>query len=203
MDAAGAVPSAPYERVKDDPAALDGEEAQWSSGICDCFSDCRNCIVGCVPGLNFFSLAQSFVVMEGKESIQDEPICGILLPGCATTGMVVEYAFSAWTIGNLGACVHFFVSCPQLMVLRLKFFEPPHNIQPCRCCGCCDCPAWADACCCSFWYALALCAHIFMLHCMVACASMSVSMNLCPSVRTSVRPSVCLSFCLPALCIHH
>lgn len=151
MDAAGAVPSAPYERVKDDPAALDGEEAQWSSGICDCFSDCRNCIVGCVPGLNFFSLAQSFVVMEGKESIQDEPICGILLPGCATTGMVVEYAFSAWTIGNLGACVHFFVSCPQLMVLRLKFFEPPHNIQPCRCCGCCDCPAWADACCCSFW----------------------------------------------------
>ena len=179
MDAAGAVPSAPYERVKDDPAALDGEEAQWSSGICDCFSDCRNCIVGCVPGLNFFSLAQSFVVMEGKESIQDEPICGILLPGCATTGMVVEYAFSAWTIGNLGACVHFFVSCPQLMVLRLKFFEPPHNIQPCRCCGCCDCPAWADACCCSFWFALAPCAHIFMLQCAYACARMFASIFAC------------------------
>ncbi len=27
-------------------------------GICDCFSDCRNCIVACIPGLNFFSLGQ-------------------------------------------------------------------------------------------------------------------------------------------------
>ena len=56
--------------------------------------------------------------------------------------MCLEYVFSAWTIGTLGGCVHFIVSCSQLMVLRLKFFEPPHNIQPCRCCGCWDCPAW-------------------------------------------------------------
>eukprot|EP00277_Geminigera_cryophila_P039433 CAMPEP_0173100222 /NCGR_PEP_ID=MMETSP1102-20130122/36062_1 /TAXON_ID=49646 /ORGANISM="Geminigera sp., Strain Caron Lab Isolate" /LENGTH=191 /DNA_ID=CAMNT_0013993597 /DNA_START=60 /DNA_END=635 /DNA_ORIENTATION=+ len=141
------LPNAPYEIVKDEP----GGDAQWSSGICDCFGDVRNCMVACVPGLNFFSLGQSFVVMEGKESISDEPICGVMLPACASLGMCVEYVFSAWTVGNLGACVHFFISCPQLMVLRLKFFEAPHNIQPCRCCGVCDCPAWVDACCCSFW----------------------------------------------------
>ena len=72
------------------------QENEWSSGICDCFSDCRNCIVAFIPGVNFFSLGQSFVVMEGKESIDQEPVCGIMLPGAASVGMCVEYAFAAW-----------------------------------------------------------------------------------------------------------
>ena len=108
-----------------------------------------------MPGLNFFSLGQSFVVMEGKETISDEPICGILMPACASLGCCIEYAFAAWTVGNLGFCMHVCISCPQLMVLRLKFFEAPHNIKPCRCCGLYDCPAWVDACCCSCWYVTA------------------------------------------------
>ena len=81
----GTPPAAPYETVKDEPGS-DGDGAQWSSGracvgcvrvrlwcsggaqdqrvcakppgICDCFSDCRNCIVAAIPGLNFFSLGQ-------------------------------------------------------------------------------------------------------------------------------------------------
>ena len=93
--------------------------------------------------------------MEGKETISDEPICGILMPACASLGCCIEYAFAAWTVGNLGFCMHVCISCPQLMVLRLKFFEAPHNIKPCRCCGLYDCPAWVDACCCSCWYVTA------------------------------------------------
>ena len=34
------------------------------------------------------TLNQSFVVMEGKESFADEPVCGIMLPGCASLGHV-------------------------------------------------------------------------------------------------------------------
>ena len=47
---------------------------------------------------------QSFVVMEGKESIGDEPVCGILLPGCASLGKRVsdELLTSPGALGPLG-----------------------------------------------------------------------------------------------------
>ena len=49
-----------YERIKD-PAWLTGAggPGQWSSGLCDCFSDCRLCLISIVPVLNTFNVAHT------------------------------------------------------------------------------------------------------------------------------------------------
>ena len=52
-----------YERIKD-PAWLSGKggPGEWSSGLCDCFSDCRLCIISIVPVLDTFNIAQTVSV---------------------------------------------------------------------------------------------------------------------------------------------
>ena len=40
-------------------------------------------------------------MMEGKETIGDEPVCGILLPGCASLGMTDERSCPVPSIQSL------------------------------------------------------------------------------------------------------
>ena len=49
-----------YERIRD-PAWLTGAggPGQWSSGLCDCFGDCRLCIIMMIPVVDTFNVAQT------------------------------------------------------------------------------------------------------------------------------------------------
>jgi len=38
------------------------------------------CVTAMVPGLNYFSLAQSHQVLEGKENFYDDYGCGVAVP---------------------------------------------------------------------------------------------------------------------------
>jgi hypothetical protein len=71
-----------YERIKD-PAWLSGKggPGEWSSGLCDCFSDCRLCIISIVPVLDTFNIAQT-VSVRGSCVCSCAP-CRPLLPGFA------------------------------------------------------------------------------------------------------------------------
>mmetsp|Transcript_37045 Transcript_37045/g.75913 ORF Transcript_37045/g.75913 Transcript_37045/m.75913 type:complete len:155 (+) Transcript_37045:25-489(+) len=102
-----------YQEVKDKPAA-----GAWSSGICDCFNDCRLCVVTTIPYVNALSLGQGYTVMDGHSGIVDEPVCGIVIPA-------------------VGACFCPILLCVQMMLMRQKFRSAPHNIES-DCCGCPD-----------------------------------------------------------------
>ena len=58
---------------------------QLGPGKLRCAGPCV-CIPLVLPSTHSACWLQSFVVMEGKETIGDEPVCGILLPGCASLG---------------------------------------------------------------------------------------------------------------------
>ena len=84
-----------YEEV---PSKL--EDGKWSSGLCDCFSDCRFslylccnrllvslifhfsrlCVISSIPILHVFSLGQTYTVADKKTGISEEPVCGVVVP---------------------------------------------------------------------------------------------------------------------------
>ena len=80
-------------------------ESTWSSGLCDCFSDCRFpvqilfftkiftggsllkgaslsrlCIVSVIPVVNVVSLGQTYTVADKKTGISEDIICGAIIP---------------------------------------------------------------------------------------------------------------------------
>jgi len=47
-----------------------GAEGEWSSGLCDCFKDCRKCIISMIPIVNIFDTAHTYNVMNGQVHAQ-------------------------------------------------------------------------------------------------------------------------------------
>lgn len=59
--------------------AGDGD-GEWSSGLCDCMTDCRKCLISLIPIVNTFDVAYTFNVINSKDGLTGEPCCGIVLP---------------------------------------------------------------------------------------------------------------------------
>jgi len=137
------------------------------------------CVTAMVPGLNYFSLAQSHQVLEGKENFYDDYGCGVAVPVVGTVGAVTTTtSMTAVATATLFAIIAVATSAgagAEAAVMGaiaaivgsgvVAFAGIGCMVAPCgqmcmmrtklieeqKLSTCCGCPAGVETCCCVFW----------------------------------------------------